>query len=138
MIGITAIERADVMPAAKIFRERRGSVRNRTFLGGQIIFNQRQSTLDCTIRNLSEDGALIVFSDAVATPPLFELYFPLKRESRMVRSRWHDGARQGIAFTTAGKSDDEPISLDLMRRLKRLEQENAALKARIVELTEGA
>lgn len=123
------------MPAAT--NERRHHTRNRTFIGAQIIFNQRQSTLDCMVRNLSEHGALLVLSDAVATPELFELYFPLKRESRMARARWRDGARQGIEFTRTGKEDGAPVQLDLLRRLKRLEQENAVLKARISQLTEA-
>ena len=126
------------MPATISFIERRRSTRNRTLIGGKVIFNQRQSTLDCTVRNLSEDGALLVFPNSVPLPDLFELYFPLKRESRMVRTRWRDGGRIGVAFAATAKQDDAPVSLDLMRRLRRLEQENAALKARIVELTEGA
>jgi hypothetical protein len=130
--------RAEAMSAPETSSERRRSVRHRTFIGGQVIFNQRQSTLDCTIRNLSEDGALIVLSDSVVTPDLFELYFPLKREHRMVRSRWRDGERQGVAFTDSAKPDAEPVPLDLARRIRQLEQENAALKARIAELTEGA
>ena len=123
------------MPVATT--ERRQHVRNRTLIGAQIIFNQRQSTLDCTVRNLSEHGALIALSDAVATPELFELYFPLKRESRMARARWRDGSRQGVEFTRAAKEDSQPVQLDLLRRLRRLEQENTALKARIAQLTEA-
>lgn len=126
------------MPAATTIPERRRSVRNRTLIGGKVIFNQRQSTLDCTIRNLSEDGALLVFPNSVALPELFELYFPLKRESRMVRSRWRDSERIGVSFAAATKQDEAPIPLDLVRRLRQLEQENTTLKARIVELTEGA
>jgi hypothetical protein len=126
------------MPAATSVPERRRAVRTRTLIGGKVIFNQRQSTLDCTVRNLSEDGALLVFPDSVALPELFELYFPLKRESRMVRSRWRDAERIGVSFAAAAKQDDAPVPLDLMRRLRQLEQENATLKARIVELTEGA
>jgi len=124
------------MSAATSFPERRRSVRNRTLIGGKVIFNQRQSTLDCTVRNLSEDGALLVFPNSVVLPELFELYFPLKRESRMVRSRWRDAERIGVSFAT--RQDEAPIPLDLVRRLRQLEQENTALKARIVELTEGA
>lgn len=124
------------MPAS--FTERRRAARSRTFIGGKVIFNQRQSTLDCTVRNLSEDGALLAFSGSVTLPELFELYCPLKRESRMVRSRWRDGDRIGVAFAAPAKQDAAPVQLDLMRRLRQLEKENAALKARIVELTEGA
>ena len=126
------------MPAVTTASERRRSVRSRTLIGGKVIFNQRQSTLDCTIRNLSEDGALLVFPNSTALPELFELYFPLKRESRMVRSRWRDAQRIGVSFAAATKQDEAPIPLDLVRRLRQLEQENTTLKARIVELTEGA
>jgi uncharacterized protein YceH (UPF0502 family) len=126
------------MPTATTFAERRRAVRIRTFIGAKAIFNQRQSTLDCMVRNQSDDGALLVFPGSVALPELFELYLPLKRESRMVRSRWRDGERIGVSFTPATKQDDAPIPLDLVRRLRQLEQENAALKARIATLTEGA
>ncbi|MCP4562084.1 MAG: PilZ domain-containing protein [Bosea sp.] len=126
------------MSAATTFLERRRSVRNRTLIGGKAIFNQRQSTLDCTVRNLSEDGALLVFSNSAVLPELFELYFPLKRESRMVRSRWRDAERIGVSFAAATRQDEAPIPLDLVRRLRQLKLENTALKARIVELTEGA
>lgn len=126
------------MPATISFIERRRSPRNRTLIGGKVIFNQRQSTLDCTVRNLSEDGALLVFPNSVVLPELFELYFPLKRESRMVRSRWRDAERIGVSFAATTLQDEAPIPLDLVRRLRQLEQENTALKARIVELTEGA
>lgn len=130
-----SIRKARSMPAPTT--ERRHHIRSRTFIGAQIIFNQRRSTLDCTVRNLSEDGALLVLSDAVATPELFELYFPLKRESRMARARWRDGSRQGVEFTRAAKEDSQPVQLDLLRRLKQLEQENTLLKARIAQLTEA-
>jgi uncharacterized protein YceH (UPF0502 family) len=126
------------MPAATTIPERRRSTRIRTFIGAKIIFNQRQSTLDCMVRNQSDDGALLVFPGSIALPELFELYFPLKRESRMARSRWRDGERIGVSFAAETKQDDAPIQLDLVRRLRQLEQENAALKARIAALTEGA
>lgn len=126
------------MPAATTIAERRQAVRIRTFIGAKAIFNQRQSTLDCMVRNQSDDGALLIFPGSAALPELFELYFPLKRESRMVRSRWRDGERIGVSFAATINRDDAPIPLDLVRRLRRLEQENAALKARITQLTEGA
>jgi hypothetical protein len=125
------------MPAATTTPERRRSTRIRTFIGAKAIFNQRQSTLDCMVRNQSDEGALLIFPGSVPLPELFELYFPLKRETRMVRSRWRDGERIGVSFAAITR-DDAPIPLDLVRRLRQLEQENAALKARIAALTEGA
>lgn len=125
------------MPAAP-FTERRHTLRSRTFIGGRAIFHQRLSTLDCLVRNLSEDGALLVFPRIIPLPELFELYLPLRRESRMVRSRWSDRERMGVSFAATTRQDNAPIQLDRVRRLRQLEQENAKLKARIVELTKGA
>ncbi len=126
------------MPAAATTPERRCSVRNRTLFRGKIIFNRRQSTLDCVVRNLSEGGALLVFPDSVPLPDLFELSIPVREESRMVRSRWRDSEHVGVAFAAADRQNEAPIPLDLVRRLRKLERENAALKARIAELTESA
>lgn len=126
------------MPTATALPERRRSVRNRTLIGGSITFSQCPATLDCVVRNLSEDGALLVLSDDILLPELFELHIPLKRESRMVRGRWRDGEHLGVTFATGTRQSEPPIPLDLVRRLRKLEQENAALKARVAELTERA
>jgi cell division protein FtsB len=55
-----------------------------------------------------------------------------------VRSRWRDGERMGVSFAATTRQGNAPIQLDRVRRLRQLEQENAKLKARIVELTKGA
>lgn len=127
-----------MMSAVEITQERRRSVRSRSFIGGQLIFNQRRSTLDCTVRNLSDMGALILLSDAVTVPDVVELYLPQKRESRMARICWRDRERAGIEFVTQEAKDEPFVPLDLVRRIKQLERENAQLKARIAQLTDGA
>ena len=48
--------------------ERRRYQRLRTYLGARAVFNRRASTVDCLIRNLSEDGARIDFAEGVAIP----------------------------------------------------------------------
>lgn len=47
--------------------------RRRVLKGGQIIFHNRMSTVDCTIRSLSEDGAGIDVSSASGLPKEFLL-----------------------------------------------------------------
>jgi hypothetical protein len=39
------------------------AVRSRTLLGGVIAFNDRASTMDCQVRNLSAGGAKVTFSN---------------------------------------------------------------------------
>jgi len=49
------------------------SERRRVLKAGAIIFNDRRSTFDCTIRSLGADGASIVVSATAGIPPHFTL-----------------------------------------------------------------
>ena len=113
--------------------ERRRSPRQRTLLGGVVTFNGRRSTLDCAIRNLSDDGVLMLLSDAVALPQAFELEIPSRQRQYLARAIWRSGERIGVVFTDPA----EAVPLDLMRRLKACETANASLKTRIRQLTEA-
>jgi hypothetical protein len=116
--------------------ERRKAPRLRTFLGGHVVFNQRYSTLDCMVRNLSADGAQLQFSDSIALPSAFDLDIAKHQRSYTARIRWRDGERIGVAFADQ-PSVAEVVPLDLARRLKHCEQDNARLRARIAQLTEA-
>jgi hypothetical protein len=50
--------------------ERRRSVRQKSFLAGCIYFNDRRRSAECLIREISDQGARIVFSRAVNIPDL--------------------------------------------------------------------
>ncbi len=115
--------------------ERRKAQRLRSLLGGRVSFNQSHSTLDCVVRNLSEDGALLQVSDAVALPASFDLEVAKHQRSYIARIRWRDGERVGVAFESQPAA--EIVPLDMARRLKHCEQTNARLKARISQLTEA-
>ncbi len=43
------------------------------FKAGTIVFNKGSSVLDCTVRNVSETGALINVANALTVPQEFEL-----------------------------------------------------------------
>ncbi len=116
--------------------ERRKNPRLRTLLGGRVCFNQRRSTLDCVVRNLSDDGALLLISDAVALPSAFDLEIAHRQQSCKARVRWRDGERVGIAFEMRSATA-EVVPLALARRLKQCEQSNARLRTRIRQLTEA-
>ncbi|GAU80791.1 PilZ domain-containing protein [Bosea sp. BIWAKO-01] len=118
--------------------ERREVPRQRTLLGARIVFNNRQSTLDCVVRNLSDVGAMVLISDTVALPAAFELEIEHKRRVYGARFRWRDGERVGVALDgRPASSTAEIVPLDHARRLKQCEQSNAQLKARIQQLTEA-
>jgi len=53
--------------------ERRATQRHRVLKGATIQFNKGQSTLSCTVRNLSDTGALLKLSSVVGVPDEFTL-----------------------------------------------------------------
>jgi PilZ domain-containing protein len=57
---------------------RRSSQRRRTVLTGKVLFNNRASVFDCTVRDLSDTGAQLTLADVSALPPEFELEIPGK------------------------------------------------------------
>jgi diguanylate cyclase (GGDEF)-like protein len=56
--------------------EREDRPRRRVLKGGQILFNNRSSSVDCTVRSISDDSAGIDVSDALGLPKRFELTIP--------------------------------------------------------------
>jgi hypothetical protein len=78
--------------------ERRRGRRDRTFLNGLIAFNNRNSTVDCLVRNLSGEGAKITIPATAPTPGEFDLMLPTRGESRQARQVWRHGEELGVTF----------------------------------------
>ncbi|MDQ4135074.1 MAG: PilZ domain-containing protein, partial [Pseudomonadota bacterium] len=56
--------------------ERRNSERKRTLLQGRVVFNNRFSTIECTVKDLSGTGAQIAFEHPTEIPRQVELEIP--------------------------------------------------------------
>jgi hypothetical protein len=82
----------------KPVEQRRASPRSRTLLEGHIIYNNRLSRMECTVRDLSETGARIVFEQPVKVPAQFELHIPKRKLVRHAQVMWYDGQNHGIMF----------------------------------------
>lgn len=78
--------------------DQRAHRRMKTLFKGSIVADRRLTNVDCTIRDLSEGGARIEFSDPCNLPKEFELTIPGKNASYWARTTWRDGLRFGVAF----------------------------------------
>src|SRR5438552_6032490 len=120
------------MPSATEPRavERRRITRQKSFLRGSIHFNNRRSVVDCLIRDISPYGARLIFSDAITTPDVLELYIPQKKQTLRVNVIWRHGQEVGVAFAQAAQMEPaaEQPSSDLGERVARLEIEILGLK----------
>jgi hypothetical protein len=93
-----------------------------------IYFNNRRNVVDCLIRDISPYGARLIFSDAVTTPDVLELYIPQKEQTLRVHAIWRHGQEVGVAFAQAAQMDPVAESGDLAERVARLEMEIVGLK----------
>ncbi len=78
-------------------KERRAVVRNRTLKSGKIRVNAHTSMIDCTIRNLSSKGALLLVPSILTVPDEFVLEMS-DRTRRDCRVTWRGDNRVGVEF----------------------------------------
>jgi diguanylate cyclase (GGDEF)-like protein len=72
--------------------------RRRVLKGGRIAFNGGRSTMDCTIRTLSETGAGIDFISTVDLPDRFQLHVPVDNLHRICRVKARGERRVEVEF----------------------------------------
>lgn len=116
--------------------DRRKEHRGRTYLGGQAVFNNRWSTIDCLVRNMSESGARLEFPGSVFLPEEFELVIRQRGNSRRVRIAWREAKSLGISFLDPDFGPVVPI--ELARQIRKLKAERDMLAQRVRDLSESA
>ena len=112
-------------------QDRRQSVRDKVFYGAVAEINERGSTMDCVVRNISEGGACVEFGDAVHLPEEINLSVARKGRSFLARLIWRQANKVGLAFRIM--TSDTPVS-DLDERVRRSEIKKRQLQRRIKEL----
>ncbi len=94
--------------------EHRRALRTRTILQGRVVFNDRFSLIECTVRDLSDTGAQIAFAHPVTLPVEVELEIPTRKLSTRARVMWSKGKTHGLIFIAAaqaGSSSRSPTPL---------------------------
>jgi hypothetical protein len=114
--------------------DRRQSVRDRVVLGSVASINERGSTMDCVVRNMSEGGLCVEFDQTAKLPDEMRVTITQKDCSFFARMMWRQAGRVGLAFRTMTAAG-LPASTDLDERLRRSEQKKRQLQRRIRELT---
>jgi hypothetical protein len=79
--------------------------RQRTLLAAQIILDSGEVVVDCTVRNISEGGALVCLASSVMIPEFFQLRIPSRRVFMTGRLAWRSGLEIGIEFI-GGQKDN--------------------------------
>lgn len=114
--------------------ERRRSLRQKSFLRGCVYFSKRRGALDCVIRDISNEGARIIFSESVNVPDVVDLYIPQKEQTVRARVQWRHGDEIGLAFPDALRAASATTDAELALRVAQLETEIASLRRALKRL----
>ncbi|MGV8839790.1 MAG: PilZ domain-containing protein [Bauldia sp.] len=79
--------------------ERRRRHRNRVLKGALVVFGNHDRAIDCTIRNLSDEGAKVTLGSTLGVPDTFELMIPAEHRIAPARAIWRTERELGIALT---------------------------------------
>jgi len=111
--------------------ERRGSRRSKSFLRGFVYVSRKRGTLACLIRDLSDKGARIVFSDTVTLPDVVELYIPQRDQTLRAKVHWRKNDETGLSFTEFEQRapEPQPSAAEIAQRVTLLEAELVSLRA---------
>jgi hypothetical protein len=108
----------------------------KSFLRGFIYFDKRRGATGCLVRDMNEEGARIIFSEAITLPDIVNLHIPQKDQTLRARVSWRRGDEIGLAFTA--EAADMPDSNELMQRVAQLEAEILKLRRMLKKLKGGA
>ena len=110
--------------------ERRNTRRAKSFLQGFVYVSRKRGALACLIRDLSDKGARIIFSDTVTLPDMVELYIPQREQTLRARVQWRRNDEIGLGFIEAEREPDAtPSAGEVVQRVALLEAEIASLRA---------
>ncbi len=113
-------------------RDRRESVRDKVMYGGVAEIGEHGATRECIVRNISDNGATIEFSNNLQLPKeQLSLRIARKGRSFLARVVWWRDNFVGVAFRA--ESPAEPVS-DIEERLRRSEIKKRQLQRRINDL----
>lgn len=113
--------------------ERRQNPRDKVMYGGVAGIGEQGPTRDCVVRNISDNGASLEFSNAVKLPKeQISLTIARKGRSFLAKIIWWRDNFVGVAFSSQS-GYDLPVS-DLEKRLRQSEKKKRQLQRRIKEL----
>ncbi|SEO80477.1 PilZ domain-containing protein [Methylobacterium sp. UNC300MFChir4.1] len=110
--------------------ERRRTARRRVCLGGRLRVAAFLPEIDCTVRDVSLDGARVRLPAEALLPDCVELFIPCRGETRRAFVAWRAGESVGLGFAeTRAATEPEAVA----RRLAASEAEVARLRAALLD-----
>jgi len=113
--------------------DRRQSARDKVIYGGVAEVGDHGATRECVVRNISETGAHLEFSNVIKLPKeQMSLTIARKGRSFLAKIIWWRDNFVGVAFSSE-RPYEFPVS-DIEERLRKSEKKKRQLQRRINEL----
>jgi PilZ domain len=96
--------------------DKRKTARRRVLKEGKIIFADGMRLIDCTIRDMSENGARLLVANTVGIPETFHLFEKSSRTVYPTSVVWRQPSAVGVKFDGPPTNIHDPIN----RRFARL------------------
>ncbi len=116
--------------------ERRTARRMKSFLRGFVYVDEKRGACNCVVRDLNDEGARIIFSEAITLPDVITLHIPQKDQTLRARVTWRRCDEIGLAFTADAAA--VPDSSEMTARVAALEAEIRKLRRMLHRLKRGA
>jgi hypothetical protein len=107
--------------------ESRTRARAGCLVHGRISAPELNDPVECTIWDISPEGARLIVSDGPAIPDKIKISTPFSLAAREAEVCWRSGAEAGIRFLDGGNSSAD----DLAEQLRTAEARNAELVERL-------
>lgn len=78
--------------------ERRRERRHRVLKGATVSFNRGYGALQCVVRNMTENGAMLAFGETTGLPAEFDMRMADSDETRRARICWRKPQMVGVEF----------------------------------------
>jgi hypothetical protein len=124
---------ADKPPIAASADARRAN-RERTLLPGRISFGDGILSMECIVMQLSESGARIKLPPGVSLPDRFHIAIPQREVNCHARLIWRKTDQAAVEFAKPASGPSLTSEPDQVAKLRQLEAEHAALRAKVAEL----
>ncbi|MGL5447050.1 MAG: PilZ domain-containing protein [Rhabdaerophilum sp.] len=113
--------------------EHRAHQRIRSYLKGEIVHSGGRIRLECTVRDISPEGARIQVGRDITLPDPFELHIPQRGMAEKSHIVWRHGDETGVHFlhetpATQRTATSAPTDRSLLARIETLETELSGLR----------
>ncbi len=119
---------------SSLYLEQRQSRRRTTLKTGKLVFNNGHCVVECTVRDMSDEGARLELPCYVDLPEVFTLVIP-GGQNRDCEKVWFSNTKLGVRFLGATRgADTKSLGTALLHRVNLIQSQLDVIQNQLNEL----